>query len=471
MEKTKILKKRQLKVPHTFVILFFLVLFASILTWIVPPGQFEYEEVEVNGTIRNLVIPGSFEYIDPSQAKQTGIIDFASSFHRGCIAAAEIVMLIFLVNGAFSLVIKTGTFHALLGGMMRKFRGKEKLLITSFFLLFAIGSSLFGMLNEYNGLIPIMVGLGVAIGYDPIVGLSIVGLGAYTGFAASIMNPYTVVVAQSIAGVPIYSNSWFRAICFVFFCTVTLLYIFRYMNRIRKDPSKSLMKPEESEFAFKEEEISGIRMTGRHKIILLSILVALATIIYGSITQGWGSIQLTGVFILMGIFAALVDRWKPDRIANEFIEGCKAVAFGALITGIAQAILVILQDGKIVDTIINFFANSLVGLPPLLASWGMLVVQTLINFAIPSGSGQAATVMPIMAPLGDILGVSREVACLAFQFGDGFSNLLWPTGGVAVVCGLGGIPVHKWWKFYIPLFGILFVCEIIVISLAVLLGL
>lgn len=471
MLKVKKEKHRHIKVPHTFVILFFLVLVASILTWIVSPGQYEYEQVDVNGTIRNLVVPGSFHYIDRSEAVQTGIIGFASSFHRGCIAASEIVMLIFIVNGAFSMVIKTNAFHSLLGSMMRTFKGKEKLLITAFFFIFAIGSSLFGMLNEYNGLIPVMVGLGVALGYDPIVGLSIVALGSYIGFAGSIMNPYTVVVSQSIAGVPLYSASWFRILCFIIFCSISLLYMFNYMNKIKKDSSKCIMSPDESEFAFKEEELINLEMTGRHKVILLGILVALGFIIYGAITAGWGSIQLTGVFLLLGIFAALVDRWSPDRIAEEFIEGCKSVMFGALITGIARATLVVMQDGMIVDTIINFLASGLNNLPSWLSAQGMLLINTLINFFIPSGSGQAATVIPIFAPLGDLLGVSRQVVCLAFQFGDGFSNLLWPTCGVAVVCGLGGVPIQKWWKFFIPLFGILYVAQVILILIAVIIGL
>lgn len=470
MERRQSKKRFSIKIPNTFVILFFLVLLASILTWIIPPGEFQYEEVKIDGVTRNLVIPGSFHTIDKSEANQTGVIDFMSSFHKGLIASAEVVMLIFIVNGAFSMVIKTGSFHSLLGTLLRKFQGREKILIPMFFMIFAICASLFGMLNEFNGLIPIFVGLGIALGYDAIVGVAMISLGAYVGFSGSIMNPYTVVVAQSIAGIPLYSNSVFRMFCFLVFCTVAILWIFRYASKVKKDPLYSFMIGEKTEFAFSQDELAGYKMTTKHKMILFSILASLALILWGSINEGWGSIELTGVFLLMGIVSGIIDGWNADRIAEEFLAGCKAIVFGALLTGVARATLVVMQEGKIVDTIINFLASGLEGIHPMLAAQGMLVVQTLINFIIPSGSGQAATVIPILAPIGDIIGVSREITVLAFQFGDGFSNLLWPTCGVSVMCGLSGIPINKWWKFYVPLFGVLFIVQMILLTLGVVIG-
>lgn len=463
-------KKTAGKVPHTLVILFFLVLIMSLLTWIIPPGQFQYEEVDVNGTMRNLVVPGSFEYIARDTVEKIGIMDFLTSFHKGLITASEIVMLIFMVNGCFSIVIRSGSINALLGSLLRKFNGKEKIIVPLFFVIFALGSSFFGMLNEYNGLIPIFVGLGIAMGYDAIVGMAMISLGAYIGFAGSIMNPYTVVVAQSIAGIPLYSNSLFRAICFAIFCTVSILWIFRYMNKIKKDPSASYMNGEKSEYSFDLEMLTEFNMTKTHKIILGIIFACLGLILWGSINKGWGAIELTGVFLLMGISSGIVDGLSADDIANQFIEGCKGVVFGALTTGIAMAALVIMREGMIIDTIINFLASGLQRFPTIISAYGMLFVQTLINFIIPSGSGQAATVVPIFAPIGDLVGLSREVVVLAFQFGDGFSNLLWPTCGVTVACGLAGVSIDKWWKFYIPLFGILFLIQMAILTVAVLIG-
>jgi len=470
MDKTNTKKRFSVKVPHTLIIMFVLTLIMSILTWILPPGQYEYEAVEVEGVVRNLAVPGSFHYIDKSEGNPAGLLDFMSSFHKGLIEAADIVMLIFLVNAAFGLIIKTGAIHGFLGALLRKFSGKEKILIPLFFMIFALGGSLFGMLNEFNGLVPIFTGLGVALGYDPLVGMAIVTLGAYMGFAGSIMNPYTVVVSQSIAGVPIYSDSSYRVLIFLVICITAIWYIFRYAKKVKKDPTASFMYGIKSEHAFNKDELSKYELTSKHKIILLIVLASLGVIMWGSIKQGWGTIELTAIFLLMGIISAFVDGWSADKIAREIIEGSKTVVFAALITGIARASLIVLQEAKVVDTVINYLASALQGIPSVLGACGMVVVQTLIDFVIPSGSGQAAVTIPIMAPVGDVIGISRQVVTIAFQFGDALSNLLWPTGGAMVACGLSGVPIDKWWKFFLPLFGILYIESFILTAAAVLLG-
>ena len=456
-------KKFRLHMPHVFVILFFLVLVASISTWIIPPGQFDYQSVDVNGTMRDLVVPGSFHYIDRSEASPTGIIDFFCSFHRGMIAGAEIMMMIFIVNAAFSMIVKTGAFDCMMGALLRKFDGKEKILVPLFFLIYALGATLFGMWNDFNGLIPIMVGMGVALGYDALFGFAIIILGIGIGFASALMNPYTIVIAQSIAGIPVYSNPEIRIAMFVIFSAMSIWWIFRYGKKIKADPSKSLMAGEKTKFQFDRDELVKLKVGTREKLVLADILVCLIIIMYGFLRSGWGTIELTGVFLMMGIIAAVIYRWSPNRIAEEFINGCADIVFGALIVGIARATLVVLEDGMVIDTIINSMASLLTGLPPAIAAQGMLVIETLINFIIPSGSGQATTIIPIMAPLGDLIGVSREMTVLTFQMGDGFSNLLWPTANIAIGCGISGVPISKWWKFFVPLFGLMYVVQMLLL--------
>lgn len=462
-------KKFRLHMPHVFVILFFLVLVASISTWIIPPGQFDYQSVDVNGTMRDLVVPGSFHYIDRSEASPTGIIDFFCSFHRGMIAGAEIMMMIFIVNAAFSMIVKTGAFDCMMGALLRKFDGKEKILVPLFFLIYALGATLFGMWNDFNGLIPIMVGMGVALGYDALFGFAIIILGIGIGFASALMNPYTIVIAQSIAGIPVYSNPEIRIAMFVIFSVMSIWWIFRYGKKIKADPSKSLMAGEKTKFQFDRDELVKLKVGTREKLVLADILVCLIIIMYGFLRSGWGTIELTGVFLMMGIIAAVIYRWSPNRIAEEFINGCADIVFGALIVGIARATLVVLEDGMVIDTIINSMASLLTGLPPAIAAQGMLVIETLINFIIPSGSGQATTIIPIMAPLGDLIGVSREMTVLTFQMGDGFSNLLWPTANIAIGCGISGVPISKWWKFFVPLFGLMYVVQMLLLVFAQLL--
>lgn len=461
-------QKRQM--PHVFVILFFLVMILSVLTWIIPPGAFEYAATDVNGTIRNLVVPGSFHYIDGAEATKTGIIEFFASFHRGMISGAEIMMLIFIVNAAFGMVIKTGSFDAMMGALLRKFDGKEKILVPLFFIIFAMGATMFGMWNDFNGLIPIMVGLGVALGYDALFGFAIIILGIGIGFGSALMNPYTVVIAQSLAGVPLYSNTGIRVALLVVHSAICIWWIFRYGKQIKADPSKSLMAGEETKFTFKKEDLVQLQMGAKEKLVLLDIVACLGLILYGFLYSGWGSIQLTAVFLMMGIIAALIFGWSANKIADEFVKGCADIVFGALIVGIAKASLIVMEDAMIVDTVINFLASLLNGLPSALAAQGMLIVQTLINFIIPSGSGQAATIIPIMAPLGDLMGVSRDVTVLSFIMGDGLSNLLWPTSNIAIGCGISGVPLSKWWKFFLPLFGILFLVQVIFLFAAVGMG-
>lgn len=209
-------------------------------------------------------------------------------------------------------------------------------------------------------------------------------------------------------------------------------------------------------------------MGRRESASLAVIFISLTLIFYGCLYLGWGNTQLTAVFLLMGIAVALIFGWSADKIAEELLAGARAIVFGALIVGVARAILVVMRDGHIIDTIINFMAAMIEGTPPIIAAEGMLFIQTFINFAIPSGSGQAATIIPIMAPLGDVAGLSREVTVLAFQLGDGFSNLLWPTCGIATGCGIAGISLSKWWKFFLKLFGIMWLAMMLFIAAAVL---
>ena len=200
------------------------------------------------------------------------------------------------------------------------------------------------------------------------------------------------------------------------------------------------------------------------------VAISIGIILWGTLSQGWGNAELAGMFVFMGVFAGFVDGLSPSEIAVEFIKGASGITMGALVVGLARAILVILQGSLIIDTIIYYAASMLDGLPPVIAAQGMLFFQTLLNFFIPSSTGQAATSIPILAPIGDFLGVSRQVTCLAFQFGDGFSNMLFPTCQIAVTLGISGISFEKWWKFFLPLFGILYIAQAVILTTAVIMG-
>ena len=457
--------RKPIKVPHVYVIICAIILFVAVCTWFVPPGQFDTQTMEVEGVSRTIVIPGTFHTLE--EKHPAGLVTVLSSLHRGLVSGAEVTMLIFLVNGAFSMVLKTGAFNAFLGSLLRRFSSRAKLVIPVFFLTFAVLSSTFGMWNEYNGLIPVFMGLGVALGYDALAGFAILELGKGIGWSAATLNPFSVPVSQGIAGVPIFSGMGIRV---VIFSTLGIAYIFYYGQKVSKNPSKSLILGDRLDINFNREEIINTKTTKKQMLILLEILVSLVAIFYGSLKLGWSNAELAGIFVLMGVFAGAVSGWGPSKMAEEFLQGASTVVMGALVVGFAKAILVILQGAMIIDTIVFYASQVLQGMPPIIAAQGMLLLQTLINFFIPSSTGQAATVIPILAPLGDLLGVSRQVTCLAFQFGDGFSNILWPTCSLAISIGISGIPMHKWWKFFLPLFGILYIAQTLILSAAVLMG-
>lgn len=459
------------KMPHTYAIISAVIIIACIMTWVIPSGSFDYETVEINGVERSVPIEGSFHFIEKTDEQKVGLMGFLTSFQDGIIYNSDLMALIFIVSGAFYVIVKTGAFHALIASTLRRFNGQDKILLAICFCIFAAGGTLFGMLNEFNGFYPLFVGLAIALGYDAVFGMAIMTLGMDIGFAVGIMNPYTVVVGQSIAGLPIYSGAWYRCICLVVLASLALLWTFRYGNKVRKDPGKSVMIGIESRYAFDRSELEQYQMTTKNKLIIAEVAIGIGVLMYGFLNLDWGTTELTGVFILLSFIAALIDRQTVSEFCDEFLTGCENVVFGALIVGVAAAILMVMERGMIVDTIIYYAGNAMTHVPTALAAEAMLILQTFINFFIPSGSGQAATIMPIMAPIADMVGLSRQVAVLAYQFGDGLSNTLWPTCGIMVSCGLAGVPIDRWWKFFLPLFGLMFITVSILLAIAVAIGL
>ena len=467
----KVPKKKWLAMPDTYIIVALIVLVMAILTWVIPPGTYDYQEVDVNGRMKSIPIEGTFHYLGEAEANPTGVLAYFKSLYTGCVDAADIIFVIFACAGTFGILVKTGAFHAGIGTVLRKMGSKEILLVPILMSVFALGASLFGMLSEFYGFIPLMVGLGVAMGYDAMYGFAIIALGEYVGFMGATLNPYTVGVAQVIAGVPLYSATGFRAVALACFIAVSSAYVILYGKKIRRNPELSVVYGYESIHALKKEDLEQYKIDVRAVLIIIDVLATLGILMYGMMNLGWGYGELVGLFLAMSMVAAGIAGWTPNRWVDEFIAGVKTIVWGGMLTGVAKAIVVVMDDAHIKDTIIFWLSNGLERFPAWMSAQTMLVAQTVLNFFIPSGSGQAAATMPIMAPLADMVGVSRQVACLAFQFGDGLSNLVWPTCGCVIICALGGIPIQKWWKWFLPLAGILFVMQMVFIALAMMLGL
>jgi uncharacterized ion transporter superfamily protein YfcC len=472
------------KAPDTTLLIFTIIVLAVILTWIVPAGAYQKAEIEVEGVgTREVVVPGSYERVEQPYAS-TGerlIHSVAMIFKAPILGfidpeAAPIIAFVFLIGGAFAVLQKTGAVDAGLRQLVRasqRSRLTEMLLIPLFMTLFSLGGAVFGMSEETIPFILIFVPLALALGYDSITGVSIPSLGSGAGFAAAFLNPFTVGVAQGIAGIPLFSGAGFRVGLWVVTTAVTTAFVMWHAQRVRRNPEKS------PTFALDEQkraegmhlDVADESFTGRQKATLGVFFLGIGVLVFGVLAYQWYIIEIAALFVAMGIAMGVVGGLGADTTAKAFMEGARDLAVTALIIALARGILIVMQDGQIIDTILYAMASGVGQAGPTVAAQVMFAFQTAINFFIVSGSGQAALTMPLMAPLADLVGVTRQTAVLAFQMGDGFTNMIIPTS--AVLMGsltLAGVPWPKWARWLLPLQIALFVLGLIALFIATQIG-
>lgn len=443
----KEIKKKRFKVPHTYVILFAMIIIMALLTYVIPAGQ--YQKVE-SASGRMVVDPDSFTNVDSNPAKP---FDILKAFPKGLAAAQGIVFFIFIVGGSFNILNQTGAIEAGISKIALSLRGKEVLMIPIIVLVFSLGGATIGMAEEAIVFVPIGIALARALGYDAVTGMAIVSLGAAAGFTSGFMNPFTVGVAQGIAEVPMFSGIGLRLVIWVCTLVLVIVYIYRYANKIKRDPKSSIvyeLEQEEKEMAI---DLTNIRkITSRDIVVLLIFLVGMGTLVFGVFKFGWYITEIASIFLAIGIFSGIAAGTSIDDIAKQFISGAKDMATGALVVGLARGILVVMEGSMIIDTIVYGLATGISTLPKTVSAVGMLIVQSFLNLIIPSGSGLAATTMPIMSPLSDVIGVTRQTAVLAYQFGDGITNSIVPTSGVLLAnLSIAKIKYEEWFKFVGPL--------------------
>lgn len=459
MEESK--NKKEFKFPHTFTILFLLIVVLAICTYLIPAGNFERVTDAATGAVS--IDPNSFKYVEQTPV---GFFDIFLSIQKGMVEGASVIFLIFFAYFWVYTINQTGSLHGAINSLLRMLNGKESLVIPIFMIIFALAGSTYGEWDTIYGLIPIFVGLSIALGYDAIVGLAMTGMAVAVGFASATTNPFTIGIAQSIAGLPIFSGLALRWFVFAVMVGISIWWTMRYAKKIKKDPMKSFMKGIDiGAMEIDRQDIDGVEFTLKRKLTIVSLFASILIIVYTSLKLGWYIDEMSAIFLLSGLLVSAVWRIKPNDIINNLLKSGSEVIIGAFVVGISRAILVILRDGNILDTVIYALYLPLSNFPSWLAAEGMLVFQTIVNFFIPSGSGQASAVMPIMTPLADMVGVNRQVAVLAYQFGDGYSNLLWPTG-IAVLISVAKVPLDRWYKFFLPLYGIMFVLMMIFIYAA-----
>ena len=436
-------QKKKWKTPHTFVILVAIIIIAAIATYLIPAGEFTRFKDAATG--KTLVEAGSYHRIASNPLNPLLI---PSAIYTGIVKSASTITFMLIIGGAFEVITSTGALTALCKKLSKTFSKHKYAVIPVFLTLFSI----FGMSSEVMIFVPIGITLALFLGLDKVTGTAMIALGAAVGFTAGILNPFNVGVAQDIAELPLFSGMAYRIVILVILLAATSAYIIIYAKKVAANPEKSVIYgiQEDTEYTFEDVSDS----ISKSQIAVLVIMAAgFGILIYGLSKKGWYFEEMSGLFIFMGIACGLVSGYGPSRIAKEFGNGAKGIVVGCLIIGIARTVEVILSDAKILDTIVYGIVNIVNVMPGSIKAVGMFICQSLINCVIVSGTGQAAVTMPLMVPVSDLVGISRQTAVLAFQLGDGFSNSVLPmSSSLMGYLAVSKIPYSKWLKFMMPLF-------------------
>ncbi len=515
------------KIPHTYVIVFFIIIVAAILTWIIPPGKYIEETVLIDGKEQRTMV---FYYEDQlpeghtldSQPQTWHVL---SALFNGFVRQSNIIVFILMIGGAFWIMNQTKAIDVGIMSFLKYARKLEKnatmrrlgvdnIIIVMVMLLFSAFGAIFGMSEETIAFVIILIPLAISMGYDSITGVCMVYIGAHLGFAGAILNPFTIGIAQGLADLPLFSGLEYRLFAWVVINIVGIAFVLRYVAKIRKDPTRSIMYEEDSYWRKREASdvnnityytprmawfvygavlivlaifsvmhpvstltvgassatitvipvataifaLAGIWTLRKsvHFFILLLLAYTILFLIVGVMGYQWYVMEIATLFLGMGIASGLAVQKDANDIANSFLDGVKDIMSAAIIVGLAGGIIVVLEDGGIIDSILYGLSRSLGQFGSVTSVGVMYVIQTIVNIVIPSGSAKAAITMPIMAPFSDLIDISRQATVMAFQFGDGFTNMITPTSGVLIaVLGVARIPYHKWVKWVTPLIVIL----------------
>lgn len=471
---------KQFKVPHVYAIIFALMVIFAVLTWIVPSGS--YQRQEVNG--REVTVAGTYEqsektYIDEETGDEVdlrqGVFDVLQASTRGIQEAIEVVAFILIVGGSFQVITKTGAITSGMGRVVRRFKNKDILIIPIAMVLFALGGTSFGMAEETLPFFAIFMPIMMAMGFDSMTAFMVVFVGARTGYIASTINPFNVLIAQGILGIQGNPQLWLRMIAWVVLTAVAITWVVLYARRVKKNPESSITFEDDIakkvEFAADESALDA-EFTGRQKGVLAVFIAGMCLIIWGLVTQGWYMNEISAVFLAMGLLAGVIAGFSQDVIAQEFVAGIADFAFSAIVVGLARGILVIASDGMIIDTILNALATGLGGIPAVLFTTLLYAVENLLAILVPSSSGLAALTAPIFGPLTELMGLNPEAAVWALSMGSATMSLICPTSAI-LVAGLGvcKIKLGQWWKTVWKYFLVVSLINIVFVAISGLIAL
>ena len=506
-------KKRN--IPHTYVIVFFIIIASAILTWFIPGGEFErVDKVLPDGTTRLVIVENSFHNV----ADQPQTWQVFSAFFKGFVKQSNIIIFILLIGGAFWIMNASKAIDVGIMAFLKFTKKLEKINILQkigvdnivmvlIMIMFSAFGAIFGMSEETIAFIIVMIPLAISMGYDSITGMSMVYVAAHLGFAGAILNPFTIGIAQGLSDIPLFSGIEYRLLCWLVINIVGFTFILLWARKVKKNPEKSPMykadeiwrsqhnakdtkfeyyTPKAAWFTFiailsaliafsfyyplTTLSIGNSQLTSYiipsaallfaiigvlslrksiHFFILTLLGFTILFLIVGVMGYAWYVTEIGTLFFVMGLASGIAMGSTANEITHLFLDGVKDILSAGLIVGLAGGIIVILQDGKIIDTIMYGLSQSMNEMGRLASISIMYLIQTGLNIIIPSGSAKAALTMPIMAPFSDLIGVSRQATVMAFQFGDGFTNMITPTSGVLIGClGVAKIPYDVWFKWF-----------------------
>jgi uncharacterized ion transporter superfamily protein YfcC len=455
---------RRVAMPHTLVVVMSLVILVLALSWLVPSGEYRRVQVETSAGTRTVTVPGTYQqvekvYLGPHMALEAPL--------KGFVDGALLIAFLLVIGGSFAIFQETGAVDFGIRRLTRALSTRprlEGLIIPVLMVIFSLAGSVFGMAEEVIPFVLIFIPLARRLGYDSIVGASIPFLGAAAGFAAAFFNPFTVGIAQSIAGLPLYSGLAYRLFTWVIGTAVIIVYVMWYARRVRRDPEISPVR----DIDLQREAVAAHAGTdegwdARHVATLAIFVAAMVLLVGGVLIWQWYIDQIAVLFFGMGIVLGFAGGMGPSRIARTFVAGAKDMVGVVFIIACARALLVIAQDAKVLDTILYGASNTLSVLPRGLIAQVMFLIQCVINFFIHSGTAQAALTMPIMSPLADLVGITRQTAVYAYQLCE-FINPILPTSAVTMgVLGAAGIPWERWAKWFLPLMLILVVLSFLLL--------
>lgn len=464
------LKRKKFVFPHSYTLIFLLIIIAALLTWFIPSGQFKTVVETINGMEKTTVVPGTYHQIDKAGYGQ-GISAVLEAPAAGVINAFEVVAFVLIVGGAFGIILKTGAVDRGVFTLAQSLGDKGILVIPLSMILFSLGGSTFGMSEEVIPLFAVFVSLMFSLGFDSMTAILILFLGTQAGYIGSTINPFNVLIAQGVADVHGNPLLVYRVVCWAVITLISILFTMHYAKKVKANPESSIVYKNDQKVKHKFQNFEVDKpFSTSDKWIIGGFIIGLMIMIWGIIAQGWYMVEISALFVGMGLYAGLVAKFNQKEIAEAFVEGCADFAYAAVIIGLARGVLVILENGMIIDTILNCLANLLGGLPKFMFSVILLIAQVIVTFFVPSSSGAAALTMPVMAPLADLVHINRDVVVLSNQFGNGLMNLISPTGGVLLAgLAIAEINFSKWLKVGSKIFVILLIVSAVLLYIATLL--